>query len=94
MYHGEIVEAFPAGARPMHPYTRELVAMTPVLGAPPPVVDDVVGADADPPDAGCAFAPRCRFADPMCGRAKPSLTEEADGRLIRCPVVLRNGGTH
>ena len=94
MYHGEIVEAFPAGERPGHPYTRELVAMTPKLGAPPPAVGDVVTADATPPDEGCAFAPRCRFAEPACGRVKPPLTEGADGRLIRCPVVLRNGGTH
>lgn len=77
MYAGRIVETAPAGAffgspGPRHPYARGLLdalperAFTPVPGAPPEL-------GALPP--GCAFAPRCAAADPLCRTRRPALTE-------------------
>ncbi|THA79724.1 ABC transporter ATP-binding protein [Streptomyces sp. A0592] len=77
MYAGRIVETAPAGAffagpGPRHPYARGLLdalperAFTPVPGVPPEL-------GALPP--GCAFAPRCASADPLCRTRRPALTE-------------------
>ncbi|MBU1072369.1 ABC transporter ATP-binding protein, partial [bacterium] len=94
MFHGEIVEELPAARAPRHPYTRELVAMTPVLGECLPTPGASAPLEAGPPPEGCAFAPRCPLALPSCTLEKPTLQDAAGGRRIRCPVVLRNGGTH
>lgn len=77
MYAGRIVELGPAAAffgapGPRHPYARGLLdalperAFTPVPGSPPELGDL-------PP--GCAFAPRCALADPLCRTVRPALTE-------------------
>ncbi|MER7342351.1 ABC transporter ATP-binding protein [Streptomyces sp. NPDC000075] len=77
MYAGRIVELGPAEAffgapGPRHPYARGLLnalperAFTPVPGSPPELGDL-------PP--GCAFAPRCALADPLCRTVRPPLTE-------------------
>jgi peptide/nickel transport system ATP-binding protein len=67
MYASRIVEHGPAAgvfARPRHPYTHALLdalpdrAFTPIPGHPPMLT-------ALP--AGCAFAPRCPYADADCG---------------------------
>jgi oligopeptide/dipeptide ABC transporter ATP-binding protein len=34
--------------------------------------------------AGCAFAPRCNFADAACHNARPSLLRRGDGRDVAC----------
>ena len=72
MYAGRLIESGEAGpifARPLHPYTRGLLAAVPRLdrgrnaklrtieGAPPNLMS---------PPEGCRFAPRCRFADDRC----------------------------
>jgi len=88
MYAGRIVEEGPTDAvlaRPLHPYTRRLIACVPELGAGrrelaaipglPPVVDDL------PP--GCAFAPRCERATDAC-RAGEIALDRAGGRAVRC----------
>jgi oligopeptide transport system ATP-binding protein len=92
MYLGKIVEL--GGAtdvidRPRHPYTRALVSAIP---APNP---DAGGArqrivlPGDPPSpinppAGCAFHPRCPFAQERCSLAVPPLERLADGREAAC----------
>ena len=88
MYAGRIVEEGPTGdvlARPLHPYTKRLIACVPELGAGrrelaaipglPPVVDDL------PP--GCAFAPRCPKAKDACRKGEIALAG-SDGRAVRC----------
>jgi oligopeptide/dipeptide ABC transporter ATP-binding protein len=80
MYAGRIVESGPAAAvyhRPHHPYTIALLRSVPRLDRPRQTRLDPV--DGQPPDlthldAGCAFRPRCRFAEPNCATARPSLT--------------------
>jgi peptide/nickel transport system ATP-binding protein len=79
MYAGRVVESAPAVdlfARPMHPYTRGLLACIPVpgrvrrdelLGAIPGVVPRV-----GPDFTGCAFRDRCAHAVPACAEEPPT----------------------
>ena len=105
MYLGQIVEEGPARAvaspRARHPYTRALVAATPVLlpasgadAAPARqtlVLRGEVPSPADPP-AGCAFHPRCPVyagrQNPACTREAPALRPEGSHRAA-CHEDLR-----
>ncbi|MBR0068834.1 MAG: ABC transporter ATP-binding protein, partial [Kiritimatiellae bacterium] len=77
MYAGQIVESGPVLevlANPRHPYTRGLLAAVPALDAPrdAPLAD--IPGTVPPPDQwpdGCAFAPRCAFADDRCRAENP-----------------------
>jgi oligopeptide/dipeptide ABC transporter ATP-binding protein len=85
IYAGEIVEAAATSAvfsRPLHPYTRLLLA-----AATGPV--EAVGGETSQTQAtgGCRFAPRCPLARPDCRTEHPALVELADGRRLRCPVT-------
>ena len=91
MYAGKIVEEAPVEelfARPRHPYTQGLIRSIPRvdragvktrLEAIPGTVPSL--ADLPP---GCRFAPRCRFAMPVCTRAIPPLREVAPGHKVAC----------
>jgi oligopeptide transport system ATP-binding protein len=90
MYAGRVVEQAPVTeiyARPSHPYTKALLESVPRLdqkgqdlsviqGLPPTLT-------AIPP--GCAFHPRCRYAQPECRRPPvPPLYEVADRHASAC----------
>ncbi len=85
MYAGRIVEAGPAPrlfGRPLHPYTRGLLASVPDGGRP------LVGISGQQPPPGhrgpgCAFAPRCDLALDPCRAGVPELAVVA-GRTVRC----------
>jgi oligopeptide transport system ATP-binding protein len=91
MYLGRIVEAGPADLvyrRPLHPYSRMLLAAVP---RPDPEVrrPRLKMAPIDLPSplnkpSGCAFRTRCPIARPSCADAVP-LLEERDGRFVACP---------
>jgi oligopeptide/dipeptide ABC transporter ATP-binding protein len=90
MYAGQIVETAPARAllqRPLHPYTRALIASVPKLGAPGERLRSIPGnvpaLDAMP--GGCRFHPRCPAAQPDCRLNKPELIEVQPARWVRCP---------
>ena len=93
MYLGRIVETGAAEdvyQRPMHPYTRSLLAAVP---RPDPdarkVVRTTLGGDIPSPlnkPSGCAFRTRCPIARPECAERVP-LLEMRDGRLVACPYV-------
>jgi peptide/nickel transport system ATP-binding protein len=96
MYAGRIVETGSTEAtfrRPSHPYTRGLlssVSRLAVPGLPTGMPGSVAGADGL---AGCAFAPRCSFAQPSCsGGGAPSLVpvpgDEQSSACLRLPEVL------
>jgi peptide/nickel transport system permease protein len=90
MYAGRIVEQLPAtdlAAHARHPYTRALLAAVPSMETSRELPLAVIpGRPADPANlpAGCAFAPRCPFADGKCLESDPALVAGADGRAVAC----------
>ena len=90
MYAGQIVELAPAKEllrRPLHPYTRALMASVPKLHGSAERLAAIPGSvprpGAFPP--GCRFAPRCPIAKPECAEKNPELVEVEPGRFVRCP---------
>ncbi len=91
LYGGRVAEYGPTDlvlGSPRHPYTRGLMqslpgasaageAMVPIQGAPPSL-------DAMP--AGCAFHPRCEWAQESCRRIVPIVRTLEDGRRLGCDV--------
>ena len=90
MYAGKIVEQAPAHAlaRSMRMrYTQALLNARPRLdnpshsrlavipGRPPSMLRDI---------AGCAFTPRCAYAQERCGRETPVLESGGEGHLFAC----------
>ena len=90
MYLGRIVEL--AGkeelfARPLHPYTRALLAAAPI---PNPrakkerlVLEGDMPSPAAPPP-GCHFHTRCPFAFKRCRTEEPVLRDAGHGRQFSC----------
>jgi oligopeptide/dipeptide ABC transporter ATP-binding protein len=95
MYAGRIVENLPAAdliEHARHPYTRALLAAVPSMDTPRELPLAVIpGRPADPASlpAGCAFAPRCAFADATCREADPALVADDAGREVACWHVDR-----
>jgi peptide/nickel transport system ATP-binding protein len=59
------------------PYTEALLAAIPKLDSPPHTALPAIAGrppDQTRPLQGCAFAPRCRYADHRCQAAKPPLS--------------------
>jgi peptide/nickel transport system ATP-binding protein/oligopeptide transport system ATP-binding protein len=94
MYLGRIVEEAPADelyARPLHPYTKALLAAAPrrvpsaasarVLSGEPP-------SPVRPPQ-GCRFHPRCPVAEAVCSREDPALLPIGENRRVACHLVHR-----
>ncbi|MCU0986499.1 MAG: ABC transporter ATP-binding protein [Acetobacteraceae bacterium] len=91
MYAGRIVETAEVTDlfdRPMHPYTRGLMASIPRLGiaARQRRLTEIPGLvpDLRKPVIGCAFAPRCTLADDRCRADAPPLADHGDGHLAAC----------
>jgi peptide/nickel transport system ATP-binding protein/oligopeptide transport system ATP-binding protein len=90
MYAGQIVELSPAKEllrRPLHPYTKALMASVPKLHGDADRLSAIPGnvprIGNFPP--GCRFAPRCPIAKPECSDKIPELVEVEAGRWVRCP---------
>ncbi len=92
MYLGRPVEQGGRDAifrSPKHPYTRALLSSTPV--ADPARRGDKIKLTGElpspiAPPAGCAFNPRCPYADDRC-RVEPPQLLPSDGRLTACHAV-------
>ena len=88
MYLGRIVESGTVEAvfsRPLHPYTKLLMASTP--GADAHVVRYYPkGAMPSPIDRpkGCVFASRCPLAEARCRTDVPPLRDDGSGHLSAC----------
>jgi peptide/nickel transport system ATP-binding protein len=91
MYAGRVVERAPTlklFADMRMPYTEALLAAIPKLDSPPhTALPAIAGRPPDPTRRapGCAFAPRCRYADGQCQEARPPLADpEKAGALYAC----------
>ncbi|WP_347558945.1 ABC transporter ATP-binding protein [Robbsia sp. KACC 23696] len=97
MYLGKVVEIGEAEAvfsAPQHPYTRALLSSVPSMDPDrrtltPPLAGDPPNP-VDPP-SGCAFHPRCRFAEPICARVAPRLLDRA-GHAAACLMQEADSG--
>src|SRR5215216_5714256 len=90
MYLGEIVEEADTEEifeRPLHPYTRALLASIPL--PVPRAKRERVKLEGDAPTPinppeGCRFHTRCPIAVEECRKAKPSLVELRPGHRVAC----------
>ena len=79
MYLGQIVELWPVREvleRPVHPYTKALLAALPVADVRRRRTRYRIGGDIPTlvdPKPGCRFAPRCPFAEDQCQLNDPVL---------------------
>jgi peptide/nickel transport system ATP-binding protein len=89
MYMGNIVEAGTVEdvlRRPIHPYTRALLASMPVLGrGKDQVIEAIPGSTPDPYDRpkGCQFAPRCPYRVEACD-TMPEETHSSPTHRVMC----------
>jgi oligopeptide/dipeptide ABC transporter ATP-binding protein len=88
LYAGRLVEEAAARelvTRPLHPYTKGLLAALPALdrraarprGIPGPMPSRV-------PRTGCAFALRCALRDDVCEASEPAIAEREPGHRVAC----------
>ncbi len=92
MYLGTMVELASSHdlyEKPLHPYTQALLSAIPV---PDPEVErnkeriKLEGEVPSPinPKPGCRFAPRCRYAKPVCSEQTPILKEVEKEHYVAC----------
>jgi oligopeptide transport system ATP-binding protein len=101
MYLGKIVELAPNNAlyeRPLHPYTRALLASIPVPDPTAPrAAEPVRGEIPSPIDipSGCRFRTRCPLATELCARVEPELKDMGGGHAAAChyPGQLEGAAT-
>jgi peptide/nickel transport system ATP-binding protein len=91
MYLGRLVEVAATDTlfrAPRHPYTRMLLDTIPDLEMTGRQRTPVAGEVPSPinPPPGCAFHPRCPFANDRCRQQRPELIE-AEGALVACHAV-------
>ncbi len=90
MYLGQIVEYADAEElyrRPLHPYTRALIAAIPVpdptIQKHPPLAPGDVPSPVNPP-SGCRFHTRCPWVMDRCKREAPVLAGKYAGHEVAC----------
>ncbi|GAT71874.1 ABC transporter ATP-binding protein [Microbacterium hydrocarbonoxydans] len=95
LYAGQVVERQSSKLLhhdPLHPYTAALVGARPEIGHRAHRLPAIPGHPTtayEAPD-GCAFAPRCRFAQEACRASRPPLLQigtQGDSRCIRMPEL-------
>jgi peptide/nickel transport system ATP-binding protein len=94
MYAGRKAEEAPVRElfrRPLHPYTKGLLASVPRLGASLaparlPRLAEIAGTVPSLREAipGCPFAARCSFATEICRREMPAFEEKDAGHFAAC----------
>src|SRR5438876_1423776 len=94
MYLGRLVEVADAAslfATPHHPYTRLLLETIPDMAMTGRRREPVAGEVPSPldPPTGCAFHPRCPFANDRCRGDRPELRAH-EGALVACHAVEEN----
>ncbi|WP_085580606.1 peptide ABC transporter ATP-binding protein [Thalassospira mesophila] len=92
MYLGRVAEKGPTEElfnRPLHPYTRALLASAPKIDPAHRVKSEpLTGELPSPinPPSGCAFHKRCPFATDHCAQVRPEL-RMIEGREVACHRV-------
>ena len=91
MYSGRLVEVGETSLilrHPRHPYTRGLLDAMPrpdATGKPLVAIEGAAPAPGSRP-TGCAFHPRCGFAQEPCLQHVPPLLQVQDGRELACLI--------
>jgi peptide/nickel transport system ATP-binding protein len=75
--------------RPLHPYTRALMASMPSMNGTGTRLAEIPGMVPAPHELGrgCAFAARCPHADARCAAETPPLVAQEGGHLVACFAV-------
>jgi len=75
--------------RPLHPYTRALMASMPSMNTRSRRLAEIPGLVPSPQEArrGCAFAARCTHANARCARELPQLTRHGGDHAVACFAV-------
>jgi peptide/nickel transport system ATP-binding protein len=89
MYAGRKVEEAPVQRlfeRPLHPYTRALMASMPLMDTTLRRLPEIAGMLPPPYQlpTGCAFAPRCAQAQQRCRNEVPAFETDAQGHGVAC----------
>ncbi|MFW9843102.1 MAG: ABC transporter ATP-binding protein [Candidatus Thorarchaeota archaeon] len=90
MYLGKIFEIGPAhevAFNSYHPYTQALISAVP--SGDPTVKRRIESLEGEPPSpinvpSGCAFHPRCSFAQEICVRKIPEDRDMGEGHFVAC----------
>lgn len=96
MYLGKIVEIADVAdifQEPLHPYTRALLMSTPVPNPNVARKREKTSLRGEPPSPihpppGCAFHPRCQYAQQKCSNICPDLRRVMGKRYIACHYPL------
>jgi peptide/nickel transport system ATP-binding protein len=94
MYCGRIVEWAPVErlfAAPRHPYTLGLLGSLPRMVADQSELSPIRGSVPQPGHLppGCAFAPRCDRATPICRVRLPDFVDAGSGHGVACLAALK-----
>lgn len=89
MYAGKIVETSDVKSlfrHPLHPYTKALIESIPKQGEPGKRLVTIQGTPPSllKPIKGCAFAPRCSYAQKICYEKEPEKVIWEDGHEYFC----------
>jgi peptide/nickel transport system ATP-binding protein len=92
LYAGRMLESAPAEQmerEPYHPYTLGLLLSEPPADHRIATLTSIPGSVPEPSAVAgsCAFAPRCRWAEPRCREGEPdlvALAEDSAQRLVAC----------
>lgn len=89
LYAGSVIEVAPASqleTEPLHPYSQGLLLSEPPVDRRVNEMISISGSVPKPADVAnsCTFAPRCRWAQPICREGTPELREVAPARWSAC----------
>ncbi|MFK7889859.1 MAG: ABC transporter ATP-binding protein [Granulosicoccus sp.] len=89
MYRGRILESAPTNelfTHVLHPYTKGLLNSIPSINQDSEWLDAIPGRVPvlDEQLPGCAFHPRCAYAQPPCSETMPELATISGQQKVRC----------